>query len=161
MAEAELERPLRESDRRWAARLVAEQFSSLRVVSRGVLHDTRTLPGIVALRGRRRVGLLQYRIDGDQCEVVVLIAIVKRRAVGTRLLTSARSVAEAAKCRRLWLVTTNNNRDALAFYRAMGWKQVAIHRGAAQRARRLKPELPKVDEHGSPIEDEMELELRL
>jgi hypothetical protein len=57
------------------------------------------------------------------------------------------------------LITTNNNRDAMEFYRAVGWRQVAIHRGAVREARKLKPEIPEFDEAGVPIEDEVEFEL--
>jgi len=70
-------------------------------------------------------------------------------------------VARARGCRRLWLVTTQDNRSALAFYRSVGWRQVAVHRGAVREARRLKPEIPERGEGGVPIEDEVELELEI
>ena len=56
-----LVRELLETDRPWAAAPVARQFGSTTVVSRGVLHDTHLLPGMVAVDQRERVGLLQYR----------------------------------------------------------------------------------------------------
>jgi hypothetical protein len=58
----------------------------------------------------------------------------------------------------MWLVTTNNNADAIAFYQALGWQQVAVHAGAVDRARHLKPEIPALDERGRPIRDEIEFE---
>jgi hypothetical protein len=71
------------------------------------------------------------------------------------------SRSAAAGCRRLWLITTNANHDGLAFYRAVGWSQVAVHRGAVGEARRLKPEIPLHAADGTPIEDEIEFELVL
>jgi hypothetical protein len=59
------------------------------------------------------------------------------------------------------LVTTNDNRLAQQFYDALGWQQIAIHRGAVSAARRLKPEIPKCAKDGTPIEDEIEYELAL
>jgi hypothetical protein len=61
----------------------------------------------------------------------------------------------------LWLITTNDNRTALSFYRAIGWRQVAVHRGAMRESRRLKPEIPELAPDGTPIEDEIEFELLL
>jgi hypothetical protein len=43
-------RELSIDDRPWAERLVTERFASFRIVSRGVLHDTRALPGLLAER---------------------------------------------------------------------------------------------------------------
>jgi ribosomal protein S18 acetylase RimI-like enzyme len=59
------------------------------------------------------------------------------------------------------LVTTNDNLPAIAFYRKLGWRQVAIHRGAIADARRLKPEIPEFGANGLPKEDEIEFDLTL
>jgi hypothetical protein len=61
-------------------------------------------------------------------------------------------------CRRLWLVTTNDNRPALAFYQAAGWRQCAVHPGSIREARRLKPQISLTGHAGIPIEDEIEFE---
>jgi ribosomal protein S18 acetylase RimI-like enzyme len=134
--------PLVEADRPWATALVAAHFGSTTVVSRGVLHDARALPGLIAHEHGRRQGLLQYRLVDDQLEIVVLIACQRRQGIGRRLLEAIEDVARAQGCRRLWLVTTNDNAPALAFYRAMRWRQCAVHRDAMREARRLKPEIP-------------------
>jgi GNAT superfamily N-acetyltransferase len=117
-----LVRALLEAERPWAAALVAEHFGTQTVVSRGTLHDTRSLPGLIALEAGERCGLLHYRLDGGELEIVVVIACRLRRGVGRRLLEAAQEVARAQACRRLWLVTTNDNRPALAFYPAVGWR---------------------------------------
>ena len=85
-----LVRALLEAERSWAAALVAEHFGSATVVSRGVLHDTCSLPGLIALSSGQRIGLLHYRREGDQLEVVVLIARQPRQGVGRRLLEAGR-----------------------------------------------------------------------
>jgi GNAT superfamily N-acetyltransferase len=154
-------RELSIDDRAWSERLLSERFASPRIASRGVLHHTRTLPGLIAENEGRRVGLLQYRIVGGECEIVVLVAVTPRRGVGRLLLAAMEPIARAHGCRRLWLITTNDNRVALSFYRAIGWRQVAVHRGAMRESRRLKPEIPEVAPDGTPIEDEIEFELLL
>lgn len=95
-----------------------------------------SLPGLVAERDGAPVGLLLYRIERDECEVVVLIAVARREGIGRALLEAVEPIARRAGCRRLWLVTTNDNRSALAFYRTVGWTQVAVHRGAVREASR-------------------------
>ena len=149
---------LMEAERPWAAALVAEHFGSTTLVTRGVLHDTRVLPGFIALEDGRRSGLLQYRRHSDELEILVLIACRPRQGVGRRLLGAAEDVARAQACRRLWLITTNDNRAALAFYRAVGWRQCALHRGAVTEARRLKPQIPLTGHGCVAIEDEIEFE---
>jgi len=66
-----------------------------------------------------------------------------------------------AGCRRLWLVTTNNNLRALALFQQWGMEIVAFHRHGVSNARkRLKPSIPNRDAKGIPIVHELELELR-
>jgi GNAT superfamily N-acetyltransferase len=151
-------RKINPEDIPWVKATVSEYFGSPRVVSRGVLHDSAGLPGFIAEDGSGRIGLLQFRINNDECEVVNLVSIKRRQGVGTRLLKAVEDLAAEAGCKRLWLITTNNNDEAITFYRTVGWKQVAIHKGAVTESRKLKPEIPSLDDRGVPIEDEIEFE---
>src|SRR4029450_14080955 len=65
-------------------------------------------------------------------------------------------------CRRLWLVTTNDNLHALGFYQRRGLRLCALHAGSLDRDRALKPELPEVNpDNRIPMRDLLELELVL
>lgn len=154
-------RKLHSTDIPWVEPVVAGHFGSPEVVSRGVLHDSRVLPGFIAEIESGPAGLLQYRIDENQCEVVILISLIQRQGIGRELLMTMESVARQAGCHRLWLITTNNNRSAIAFYQAVGWRQVTIHRGAVRESRKIKPQIPLYDEEGIAIEDEIEFEWRI
>jgi ribosomal protein S18 acetylase RimI-like enzyme len=105
-----------------------------------------------------RIGLLQYRRAADQLEIVVLIACRPRQGGGRRLLEAATEVARVQTCRRRWMIVTNDRRSARAFYKAVGWHECAIHRGAVDEARPLKPSIPLMGRTGEPIEDEIEFE---
>ena len=60
---------------------------------------------------------------------------------------------------RLWVITTNDNVDALRFYQRRGFCMMRVHRGAVDRSRAsLKPEIPAVGAYGIPLRDEIELE---
>lgn len=119
------------------------------------------LPGLVAGLGEERAGLLTWSVQGDECEVVTIDSLIERRGVGRALLAAAAAEATAMGCRRLWLITTNDNLPALRFYQRLGWDLVALHRGAVDEARRLKPEIPHVGLDGIALRHELELELPL
>jgi GNAT superfamily N-acetyltransferase len=148
-------------DQPWIRDLLSAHFASPRLVSRGVLHQADELPGLVAIRDGSPLGVLLYDCRGDQCEVVVLSAIEEGRGVGTALLEAVKSVALAGSCKRMWLITTNDNTPGIDFYQRRGWTKVATYHGAVAESRRLKPELPEIGRDGSPIRDEIEFELRL
>jgi RimJ/RimL family protein N-acetyltransferase len=71
------------------------------------------------------------------------------------------NIALKAGCRRIWLITTNDNTAALRFYQKKGFSLVAVHRNAIERSRQLKPEIPETGNDGIPLRDEIELEIVL
>ena len=149
------------ADRSQIEALLTSSWGSTTVVSRGVAHDAAVLPAFVATRAGELVGLATYRISGGACELVSLDATERRRGVGSALLAHVAQQARAHGGGRLWLITSNDNLDALRFYQRRGLRLVAVHRGAVDQARRLKPSIPLTGEHGIPIHDELELELVL
>jgi hypothetical protein len=71
----------------------------------------------------------------------------------------AGQLARRQGCARLWVITTNDNVDALRFYQRRGFCLVEVHRGAVDRSRvTLKPEIPAAGACGIPLRDEIELE---
>jgi RimJ/RimL family protein N-acetyltransferase len=72
-----------------------------------------------------------------------------------------KEVARQHGCQRVWLITTNDNLNALRFYQKRGFELVAVHRRAIDEARKIKPEIPLIGEYGIPIRDEIELEIAL
>ena len=148
--------PVTDNDRDWVANTVSRHFASTRVVSRGRMIHTEDLPGIVAWRDRERAGVLLFERVAGAIEVVVLIAEVPGLGVGAALLAEMARQAREAQAGRLWLVTTSNNVEAIAFYESQGWHCDVIHEGAVDEARKLKPEIPHADAKGRPIRDEWE-----
>jgi GNAT superfamily N-acetyltransferase len=155
-------RPLAEEDRTWAAEVEADSWGGPVVARLGELIDPTELPGFIAFLDGERTGLVSYAIRDDSCEVVTIRSLREGRGIGRALLDAVRDAAIEAGCRRLWLVTTNNNVRALGVYQGWGMDLVAFHRHAVSDARRrLKPSIPERDRHGLPIVHELELELRL
>lgn len=152
---------LAEQDRTWAVQLVVEQWGVEIVVSRGTVHHVHTLPGLIAVHNGQKAGLLTYTISGEQCEIVTINTLLPSVGVGTALIEEVKSIAERAGCRRLWLITTNDNLHALGFYQQRGFVLAALHRNAIERSRQLKPSIPLIGFDGIPIRDELELEMAL
>jgi ribosomal protein S18 acetylase RimI-like enzyme len=154
-------RPLADADREWVERLIVERWGEPIVVGRGRVWTPVELPGFAAFEDDRCVGLLTYEIEGDALEIVTIDALVEGQGIGTALLRAAEEVARAQGCRRLRLVTTNNNVRALLFYQRAGFRLVALVPGAVEESRKLKPSIPELDAAGLPIRDELHLELPL
>jgi len=156
MADA-LIRPFRDADVVWAAPLLDQEFGGRVQARRGELLDVLTLPGFVADSGDQPEGLLTYRRVGSECELAFLWARARHRGIGTALIRAL--LEEAADCSRIWVVTTNDNLDALRFYQRRGFVLCALRAGAVDQSRRwLKPQISQVGEYGISLRDELELE---
>jgi ribosomal protein S18 acetylase RimI-like enzyme len=149
-------RPLEPFDRA----LVIERWGEA-VVRRGESIPIDGLPGFVAWIGDERAGIVTYAVRGDECEVVTLHAYQPRRGVGSALMDAARDAAAAAGCRRLWLITTNDNLDALRFYQRRGFRLAELRPGAVDRSRLEKPQIPRTGDYGIPLHDEIDLTLQV
>ena len=149
------------ADRAWVRSFLQQQFRSTRIVSRGTLHQADQLPGFIAMLGNEPMALLTYSVSKGELEVVSLHAAVAGRGLGSRLLNAARDRARDLQCRRLWLITTNDNEPAIAFYSRWGMHLAAVHHGAIAESRKLKPEISHFGIGGRPSEDGIEFELIL
>jgi len=151
-------KPLNQSNRKWAMDLIKEVWISTKIVSKGKVHDINELPGIIAIHKNHRVGLLIYNIVGDECEIISLNSLKENVGIGTALLKEIERISTLKGCKRLWVITTNDNTDTLRFYQKKGYKIVAIHLNALEPSRRLKPEIPFLGANDIEIRDEIELE---
>ncbi len=154
-------RSLEQRDREWASGVVEEEWGGTKIVTRGRVHAADKLPGLIAEMDGERVGLITYDIYGRECELVTMNALRKNAGVGTALLGRLQEIARENDCRGIWLITTNDNLDAMRFYQIKGFYFVDVHRDAIVQARRLKPEIPEIGMYGIPIRDEIELVMPL
>jgi ribosomal protein S18 acetylase RimI-like enzyme len=154
-------RALEADERAAAAARLAEAWGSSQIVSRGRLHDAASAPALGCFESGQLVGLATFELAGGELQVLTLNAFEPGQGIGSLLLEALIDQARAAGCRRLWLVTSNDNLEALRFYQRRGLRLVAVHAGAIELARKLKPAIPRVGAHGIEIRDELELELRL
>jgi ribosomal protein S18 acetylase RimI-like enzyme len=150
-------RDLREDERGWLTERLTERWGAVQVARLGELLDASVLPAMVAEQDGVAVGMLTYEVVGDAFEIVTIDAFLEGAQVGSALLTAAAERATELGCTRLWLITTNDNLRALRFYQRRGLRLVALHPGAVDAARVLKPSIPLVGDYGIEIHDEIEL----
>jgi ribosomal protein S18 acetylase RimI-like enzyme len=154
-------RPIRPDDAAWVAQHIAAEWGAEIVVAHSAIYRPAELPGFVAEIAGEKAGLLTYHLAGDACEIVTLDSARPGCGIGAALIAAAKEAAINAGCRRLWLITTNDNTHALRFYQKRGFVLAALHRDAVAASRARKPEIPLVGNDGIPIRDEIELELTL
>jgi ribosomal protein S18 acetylase RimI-like enzyme len=124
-------RALSERDRVWVEALLREHWGSTVQVTLGRRHDASRLPGYVAVYDQERAGLITYRVEGDACEIITLNSLVEGQGIGTALVQAVREAVVQAGCKRLWLITTNDNLTALRFWQKRGFSLVRVHRNAS------------------------------
>jgi len=166
-------RPLERSDREWVAHFLDERWGTTQIVSRGKAVYGHLLPGFMAERrladpaedppedgaaAAENVGLITVHIGDSECEITTLDSLDESIGVGTALVEAVENWAREAGIERLWLVTTNDNLEALKFWQKRGYELVSVHRNAIADARRIKPQIPITGLNGITIRDEIELE---
>ena len=153
-------RALRDDERDWAAGVVTDSWDET-VVSGGREHRPAALPALVAEADGERAGLATYLIEGGDCELVTLDALTVGGGIGGALVEALADTARAAGCRRLHLVTTNDNLPALRLYQRHGFVLAAVRLDGVEVSRRRKPQIPATGHAGIPIRDELVLERAL
>lgn len=174
-------RPLTTADRNWVAHFLDAHWGSTKVVSRGQVYYAHLLPGFAAFEGEqpesaegkesgketketkegKAVGLVTFRIENGECEIMTLDSIQQNIGIGTALVETVKAVAQEEKLSRIWLIITNDNLNALKFYQKRGFSLVAVYPDSLAESRKLKPQIPLIGLHDIPLRDEIELELKL
>ena len=138
-----------------------EHWGSEEMISRGNIYHPEQLEGFVIEDGDEWIGLLTFMIKDGECEVTSLDSLREGKGIGSKLIDQAVGEARARGCKRLFLITTNDNLNALGFYQKRGFEIVAVYRGAINESRKIKPSIPWIGMNNIPLRDEIELEVNL
>jgi N-acetylglutamate synthase-like GNAT family acetyltransferase len=148
-------------DMKWIIPYMKENWGSEKIVTRKTVDDTNDIPGFIAIQNEKPAGIALYSIKNDECEMILLESFVEKTGIGSTLIESVKKIAVTQDCKRLWLITINDNMHAVRFYQLRGFSLVALYRNAIEESRKLKPELPMKGIDGIPLRDEIEMELLL
>jgi ribosomal protein S18 acetylase RimI-like enzyme len=155
-------RSLEPDDEAVAEKLLDEEMGGRHQARLGEVHDVLALQGLARWAGGELVGLATLTSPDSgtgRVELAVLAVASSHRGQGhgAALVEAAAESAASSGASELWLVTTNDNLDALRLYQRHGFRLSELHAGAVDAARKAKPELPDVGANGIPLRDELVL----
>jgi GNAT superfamily N-acetyltransferase len=142
-------------------RFWADYWNGEFIITRGTLHHPEQVEGYVVEDADVWAGLITYKIANEQCEVISLDGLRDGEGIGTLLLRRTVEEARDRRCRRIFLITTNDNLYALGFYQRRDFELVAVYRGAVNESRKIKPGISEIGQNHIPLRDEIELEMIL
>lgn len=147
------------NDSSWLNDLMEKSWGGLPLVIRGKKYYPILLEGIIAENEKDIAGFLFYEIQDEDCEIIVFEVFDKFKGTGTIILNKLKEVAISKHCKRIYLMTTNDNLDALRFYQKRGFTICEIHLDSVKFSRKIKPTIGMFGDHGIPVRDEIDLEL--
>jgi GNAT superfamily N-acetyltransferase len=148
-------------DRSLISDFITRHWGSSFSVSKGKMYSIVDLPGFVCIQDGKITGLITYNMVKKDCEIVTLNSEIENEGLGTQLINKVINVAKRNRCKRVWLITTNDNVNAIRFYQKRGFDWIGFYRDAINESRKLKSEIPWYGNDGIPIRHEIEFEYRL
>lgn len=149
------------NDAEFVANLMEKHWGGEPLVIRAKNYYPSKLDGMIASNSEEVIGFLFYEIQGTTLEIIVFEVFDKFQGIGTQLLERLKLIAKEKGCNRIYLMTNNDNLDALRFYQRRGFHICGIHLDSVKESRKMKHGIPMTDEYGIPLRDEIDLELIL
>lgn len=138
-----------------------KNWGGLPLVIRGKKYDPLTLPSLIASNSKGILGFLFYEIQDYHCEIIVFEIFKKFSGIGSIMLSHFKNEMAKLQCKRIFLMTTNDNLDALRFYQKRGFSICNIHIDSVKESRKIKPTIGLIGDYGIPVRDEIDLEFLL
>ena len=154
-------RRIEDHDRSWLENFIEEYWGGKMIVVHGTSYYPYELDGYIAIDNEVKVGLITFIIEDFKCEIVTLDSLVKNRSIGKKLVQLVKNEAKENKCTEVWLITTNNNLNAIGFYQKVGFQLVEVFPNSVEQSRKIKPGIPLFGDNDIPIRDELKFSLRL
>jgi len=146
------------NDKDWIRNFIVRKWGSEKIIIHGKIFYPSALPGFIVYKKNNYLGLVTYIIKKNILEIITIDAVVYRKGIGTVLLKAVEKVARKRKCKRIRVVTTNDNVDALRFWQKRGFLIKTVYPNAISLSRKLKPEIPLIGNYGILVKDEIKLE---
>ena len=118
---------------------------------RGEIIDGTKLDGFLLQEENTIIGLVTYTFFGDICEIVSLDSKRENIGIGSALLKEIEKIAVDNNCKKMRLITTNDNMRALQFYQKRGYCLTKLYPNAMEEVRKQKPSVPLIGENGIPL----------
>jgi hypothetical protein len=149
--------PIRQAgsaDAAWVIDFQRERWNATMTAAHDESIDASTLPALI---GGNYQGLATCGLLGRDAELITLDATPANTGTGTAIIDALVARLRAGGCKRLWITTTDDNLSALRFYLRRDFRLMQECPGAVDAARKLKPTIPLIGEHGIPMREEIDL----
>ena len=150
-----------EKNRNLVNHFLIDNWFSTDISIRGEIIDGTKLDGFLIQEENTIIGLVTYTFFGDICEIVSLDSKKENIGIGSALLKEIEEIAKNNNCKKMRLITTNDNMRALQFYQKRGYCLTKLYQNAMDEVRKVKTDVPLIGENGIPLRDEIELEKQL
>lgn len=131
------------------------------MILRGETVDLTKVEGFFYQEEKNIMGLITYVVYNDILEIVSLDSLKENHGIGCALVETVLVEAKKLNCKKVVLITTNDNINALRFWQKRGFDMIHLFHNAMDISRKLKPEIPQIGENGIPLRHEIELECLL
>lgn len=150
-----------ESNRELSAIILKKLWHTDSIIAKKEVHYFKDIPGFLCYEEGAVVGVITYAIENGECEIVTINSLKKKKGYGKKLFSAVLKVAKKEKCKRLWLITTNDNTNAMTFYQLIGMNMCGFYPNGMDYSRSLRPQIPLTGNLGIPLKHEIEFELLL
>lgn len=140
---------------------IISHWYSTDMVIRGKVFDMTILDGYATYENKEIIGLIIYKIENNECEIMSLDSLKEKQGIGTALVNKVIQIAKEKKCAKVKLITTNDNINAMRFYQKRGFDMVRLYHNALDTSRKLKPSIPLLGDFNIPLKHEIEFEMYL
>jgi len=153
--------PISSENRAQVNRFIQAHWFSTDMVIRGEVVDMTRVEGFLLFDHAEIIGLVTYRIQNEECEILSLDSLMENQGHGSALIVRVIHAAAAAGCQCVRLITTNDNINALRFYQKRGFDMTRLFHNSIEVSRRIKPSIPETGDFGIPIRHEIEFVMNL
>ena len=108
------------------------------IITKGNIIDIYDLPGFVVIDNNIIAGAVLYQIIDGDCEIVAMYSLKQNAGIGTALINAVIHYVKNKSCKRVWLITTNDNTHAIRFYQKRGFTLKNVHINAFKVTQQLK-----------------------
>jgi len=140
-------------------KFLCKHWGSEKIVSKGKITDASEISRVLVKDiNNKIVGLATFSVNNNTCELISIDSEKQRKGIGTKMIKLIEKTVKEKGAKRIWLITTNDNYEAVIFYVKNGYRLVEIHKDALDISRKLKPQIPFIGKYGIPLQDEWEFE---
>ncbi len=151
-------RKINSKEQTWLKETMTREWGGEPLLIRGVKFYPSSMESLIAVEGEKIMGFMTYEIRSPICEIIAFEVYEKFNGLGTLMLEEMKKFAQSQNCTKLYLMTTNDNLDALRFYQKRGFQISGIHLDSVKNSRKLKPTISEFGDYGIAVRDEIDLE---